>query len=73
MFQQLLKKHYGIDSIESTPIGHYQSCQKENQRFLLIPVGQMDEESLSELEEMAHHLKKNGDQAVGTFLNNKGK
>ena len=71
MFQKLLKKHYGIESIESNPIGHYQSCQKENQRFLLIPVGQIDEESLSELEEMAIHLKKNGDQAVGTFLHTK--
>ena len=73
MFQKLLKKHYGIESIDSNPIGHYQSCQKENQRFLLVPVGQMDEESLSELEEMAIHLKKNGDQAVGTFLSYKGK
>ena len=71
MFQKLLKKHYGIEAIESNPIGHYQSCQKENQRFLLVPVGQIDEESLLELEEIAIHLKKNGDQSVGTFLHTK--
>jgi spore coat protein YutH len=71
MFQKLLKNQYGVEAIESNPIGHYQSCQKENQRFLLVPVGQMDKEVLLELEEIANHLKKNGDLSVGTFLHTK--
>ena len=40
VFQKLLNKHYGIDAIESTPIGHYQSCKKDKQQFILVPVGQ---------------------------------
>ncbi|MCQ6276543.1 spore coat protein YutH [Bacillus sp. V3B] len=68
MFQKLLHKHYGIDAIESTPIGQYQSCKKEKQQFILIPVDPFDEEELTELEQIAKHFKESGDQSVGTFL-----
>ena len=42
MLRKLLKQHYGIDAMESTPIGHHQSCNDEQQRYLLIPVQQKD-------------------------------
>ena len=57
MLRKLLKQHYGIDAMESTPIGHHQSCKDEQQRYLLIPVQQKDEEVILELEKIAQHLK----------------
>ena len=68
MFQKLLKRYYGIDAIESTPIGQYQSCVKDQQRYCLIPIGQKDEEEISELEQIANHLKRMGDRSVSTFV-----
>lgn len=68
MFQKLLKIHFGIDAMESTAIGHYQTCKKDNQRYVLIPVDQKDEEELIELEQIANYLKRTGDRTVSTFL-----
>ena len=73
MFQKLLKKHYGIDAKETMPLGRYQSCKKDNQRYIFVPVGNMEDEELSELEQIVNHLKKNGDQYVSTFLYTKEK
>jgi len=71
MLQKLLKKHYGIDAIEAMPIGHYHSCKKDNQRFILIPVNHVNDEELAELEQIANHLQKCGDRSVSVFLNTK--
>ena len=71
MLKKLLKQHYGIDAMESTPIGHHQSCKDEQQRYLLIPVQQKDEEVILELERIAQHLKMTGDRNVSTFLTTK--
>ena len=68
MLQKLLKKYYGIEAIEVMPIGHYHSCKKDNQRYILIPVTHVKEEELAELEQIANHLQKNGDRTVNTFL-----
>ncbi|WP_071393677.1 spore coat putative kinase YutH [Bacillus tuaregi] len=68
MLQKLLKQYYGIEASEAMPIGHYHSCKKENQRFILIPVNHATEEELAELEQIANHLKNNGDRSVSTFL-----
>jgi spore coat protein YutH len=73
MFQKLLKKNYEIDASESMQIGGFPCCKKENQRYLLVPVGNMDDEELTELEQLANHLKKKGDQAVCTILYTKDK
>ena len=71
VFQKLLKQHYGIDAMESSPIGHYQSCKDEQQRYLLIPVQQKDEEVILELEQIVQHLKRTGDRNVSTFITTK--
>lgn len=71
MLQKLLKKHYGIEAIESMPIGHYHSCKKDNQRYILIPVNHVNEEELTELDQIANHLQKNGDRSVSSFLHTK--
>ena len=71
MFQKLLKQHYGIDAMETSPIGHYHSCKDEQQRYLLIPVQQKDEEVILELEQIAQHLKRTGDRDVSTFITTK--
>lgn len=68
MFQKVLKQHFGIDAIESTPIGRYQSCKKGNQRFAFVPVGQRDEKELLELEQITKHFKNTGDRFVSQFL-----
>ena len=68
MLQKLLKQHYGIDAVECSPIGHYQSCKDEQQRYLLIPVQQKAEEVIIELDQIAQHLKMTGDRNVSTFL-----
>ena len=73
MFQRLLKKHYGIESIESNPIGHYQSCQKENQRFLLVPVGQMDKEVIVRIGRNRQPLKEKWRSVGGYVSSYKGK
>jgi spore coat protein YutH len=73
VFQKLLQKHYGIDAMESAPIGHYQSCKQGNQRYVLIPINQKDEEELIELDQIANHLKMTGDRNVSTFLSTKEK
>ncbi len=73
MFKKVLKQHFGIDAIESTPVGRYQSCKKEHQRFVLVPVGQKDEKELLELEQIANHFKNTGDRSVSLFLHTKEK
>ncbi len=71
MFQKVLKQHFGIDAIESTAVGRYQSCKSEHQRFVLIPVNQKDDKELVELEQIANHFKNTGDLSVGAFLSTK--
>jgi len=68
MFRKLLKQHFGIEAIENEPVGHYPSCKKDHQRYVLIPVDQKADEELAELDQIAVHLKKNGDWNVSTFL-----
>ncbi len=71
MKRNLLKKHYGIDAEETTPLGGYPFFKKDNQRYLFIPVDRMEAEELSELEQMSAHLKNNGDRYVCTFVQTK--
>ena len=71
MFQKLLKKTYEIDASEFTPIGGFPCCKKDNQLYILVPVGSMDNEELSELEQLANHLQMKGDRSVSTFLQTK--
>jgi spore coat protein YutH len=71
MLQSVLKKYYGIEAIETTPIENYPCCKKDDQRFLLVPVSHIDEEVLTELEKMAADLRKRGDRTVSTFLQTK--
>ncbi|WP_428911155.1 spore coat putative kinase YutH [Niallia sp. Krafla_26] len=73
MFQKLLKRHYGIDAIESTPFGRYQTCAKDHQRFCLIPLGKKEDEEIIELEHITNHLKRMGDRSVSTFVYTKEK
>jgi spore coat protein YutH len=71
MFQKILKQHFEIDAIESSPVGRYQSCKKGNQRFIFVPVGGTDEKELLELEQIAIHFKNMGDSSVSQFLHTK--
>ncbi|WP_338471927.1 spore coat protein YutH [Niallia sp. XMNu-256] len=68
MFQKILKQHFGIDAIESSAVGRYQSCKNDHQRFVLVPVNQKDDKELLELEQIANHFINAGDSSVGIFL-----
>ncbi|MBB6445012.1 spore coat putative kinase YutH [Bacillus benzoevorans] len=67
----LLKTHYGIDANEAAPMGRYQSFKKDNEKFFFVPVDNMEDEELAELEQLANHLKNSGDRYVSTFMHTK--
>lgn len=67
MFQRLLQQKYGIRAIEEYKLGKYQACQDESAIYLLIPVSNMDDNSILELETLATYMLESGDQAVFYF------
>lgn len=71
MKRNLLKNHYGIDAVETTPLGRYQFYKKDNQRYLFVSVGSMEDEELAELEQLSNHMKNSGDRYVCTFVHTK--
>jgi spore coat protein YutH len=71
MFQNLLKKHYGIEAAESTPLGKYPCCKEQNKLYLLVPVENLQQEELEELQQMADYLKNSGDRNTCIFLRTK--
>lgn len=67
----LLKKYYGIDANEAEPTGRYQSFKKGNEKLFFVPVDNIEEEELLELEQLANHMKNSGDRYVSTFIHTK--
>lgn len=68
MIKQLLQQHYGITIMEEFYVGHYEACKDENHIYLLIPLYNMDEKGIAELERLAKHVMESGDSTVYQFL-----
>lgn len=67
MLQRLLQQKYGIRAIEEFRVGHYVACQDNNNLYLLIPITNMDEKIILELENLAKYMVGMGDTAVYFF------
>lgn len=68
MLQHLLEQSYGITIKEQFRVGHYEACRDENNLYLLMPILNMDNNSLTELENLSKHLVESGDSSVYQFL-----
>lgn len=71
MLQRLLNQLYGIHIQEEFNHGPYSACQDQNNLYLLIPIGAMEEDNVTELERLTSHLKQYGDASVCQFLKSK--
>ena len=71
MIRNILKNMYGVTVEEETRIGHYEACVSEGKLYTLIPILNMEEDELTELEQIAVHIYQSGDHSVSTFLESK--
>jgi spore coat protein YutH len=71
MLRQLLIQHYGIITEEEVNVGRYKACKRNGEIYLVIPVGSLENEELSELEQIAVHLMNKGDRHVAAFVHTK--
>lgn len=71
MLQQIIELHYGINIQEQFKLGPYEACRDQQNLYFLVPVTNVDESSLSELEQLASHLVNYGDSSVCQFLKTK--
>lgn len=71
MIKNILTSHYGIHVDEETRIDQYEACVTEGKLYTLIPVSQIEEDTINELESIANHLYQTGDYTVSTFLESK--
>ncbi|KAB2334742.1 spore coat protein YutH [Cytobacillus depressus] len=68
---KLLRTHYGLQADEEIKIGKYQACRKEGQIYLIVPIGGMTEDELTELEMLTEHIVKHGEKYCSTFIKTK--
>ncbi|MBU8880773.1 spore coat protein YutH [Bacillus sp. FJAT-29790] len=71
MLKKILRSQYGIQAEEEVQAGKYHACMKQGQIYFLVPAGGVDDEELSELEQMADHLTNSGEKYSSTFLKTK--
>ncbi|MFB6467533.1 spore coat putative kinase YutH [Cytobacillus sp. Hz8] len=71
MLISILQQHYGIQTKEQLMIGKYEACLEQNQLYLLVPVGNIDQDELKELESLVNHFLHNGDKNVCEILKTK--
>ncbi|MBY0124258.1 spore coat putative kinase YutH [Bacillus sp. S/N-304-OC-R1] len=67
----LLKKHYGLEAGEEFKFGNYNAFRRQGHVYLLVPIGGMGEEELSELDMLIEHLKKSGEKYCSTIVKTK--
>lgn len=71
ILQHILQQKYSINSNEEFRLGRYEACLTDNHLYLLIPVGNMKTEEISDLDQIARHLIHYGDYHVCQFLKSK--
>lgn len=71
MIQRLLQQKYGIHAIEEYQLGPYEACQDERQLYLLMPVSNMDDSIIEELDALARYMVESGDSSVFFFQRTK--
>ena len=72
MLRRILKERHGINGGESFHIGKYEACLEKDRLYLLVPAGGLEDEYIRELEQLAAHYKKCGDNHVCQFLKTGG-
>ncbi|GIN62074.1 spore coat protein YutH [Robertmurraya siralis] len=68
MLQRIIQQYYGISIQEQFKLGPYDACRDQQNLYFLVPVTNMEEASLVELEQLALHLVNYGDSSVCQFL-----
>jgi len=68
MLQRILMEHFQLHMEERFPFESYETGKIENQLYMLVPVGAMGEEDLSELIGLSSHVSKQGDRNCCQFL-----
>ncbi|KAB7666486.1 spore coat putative kinase YutH [Bacillus sp. B1-b2] len=68
MIKNILTSLYGINVEEETRIDQYEACVTEGKLYTLIPVSQIEDDTINELEQIASHIYQTGDYTVSTFL-----
>lgn len=68
MLQQIIQQYYGISIQDQFKLGPYDACRDQQNLYFLVPVTNVDETSLSELEQLTIHLVNYGDSSVCQFL-----
>lgn len=68
MIKNILHRKFGITTNEEFRVGIYEACSDKNKLYLLVPVGNMDDESIQELNLLSKHLVEAGDTFVCQFL-----
>ena len=71
MIKNILSDKYEITGEKETRVGPYEACISNGKLYTLIPITNMDEEELYELEQIAEHIYLSGDYTVGRLLESK--
>lgn len=71
MLQRLLHLQYGIRTVGGSKVGHYEACQDGENKYILIPINNIDNNSIIELDRLSKHLADHGDASVYQFLKDK--
>ncbi|WNS74810.1 spore coat protein YutH [Bacillus sp. DTU_2020_1000418_1_SI_GHA_SEK_038] len=68
---KLLKSQYGLQADDEVRIGKYKAYRSQEQIYILVPIGGMTEDELSELNMLTDHLVKSGEKYCGTIIKTK--
>lgn len=71
MIKKILSTKYGIDVEEETRVGHYEACISKGKLYTIVPVGNIEEEELTERDQIAAHIYQIGDKHVSMLLESK--
>lgn len=71
MLQRILQQQFGLRIQEEFTMGPYQACQDQKFLYMLVPVGNIEENSIDELEKLSRHLAEHGDTSVCQFMKSK--
>jgi len=65
---QHIYEHYHMHVKELIPLGPYKSFWIRNKIYVLVPIGEMEEEVLVEMKKLSDYMNQQGDITVATFV-----
>ncbi len=68
MMIQHIYEHYQMHVKELIPLGPYKSFWIRNKIYVLLPIGNMEEEVLVEMKKLSDYMNQQGDITVATFV-----